>query len=55
MGPKVISACWFAEKTKKNAAIGAITDLEKIIKGEKGTLISPSSENHLEVFGRLIN
>ena len=55
MGPKVTSACWFAEKTKKKAAIGAITDLEEIITGKKGTLISPDSENHIEVFGRKIN
>lgn len=51
MLPKVISACWFAEKTGKNAAIGSLKDLEKIVRGEKGTVISPGKEKAKEVFG----
>ena len=51
MQPKVVSACWFAEKTGKKAAIGALTDLEGIVKGEKGTIISPGLINVHEVFG----
>jgi carbamate kinase len=54
MGPKVISACWFAEKTGKKAAIGSLTDLEKIVAGEKGTIISPGPQKAREVFGRLV-
>jgi carbamate kinase len=41
MGPKIKSACWFAERTGKKAAIGSLADLEKIVTGEKGTIISP--------------
>ncbi len=41
MGPKIKSACWFAERTGKKAAIGSLADLEKIVAGEKGTIISP--------------
>ncbi len=38
MGPKVRAACWFAQKTGKVAAIGALADLERIVKGEAGTI-----------------
>jgi carbamate kinase len=51
MGPKVISACWFAEKTGRKAAIGALSDLEKILTEEKGTTISPGPVRVKEVFG----
>lgn len=40
MGPKVAAACQFAQLTGKTAAIGALADLEAIVAGEKGTLIS---------------
>jgi carbamate kinase len=51
MGPKVISACWFAETTGKIAAIGALADLEKIVKGEKGTIVLPGLVATSNVFG----
>ena len=51
MGPKVISACWFAEKTGKKAAIGSLTDLGLIVDGTKGTIVSPCNEKVDEVFG----
>jgi carbamate kinase len=51
MGPKVISACWFAEKTGRKAAIGALADLEKIVEGKKGTMFSPGTDRTTEVFG----
>jgi len=51
MGPKVISACWFAEKTRKKAAIGSLADLEKIVSGKKGTIISPGKNRVKELFG----
>ena len=54
IGPKVISACWFAEKTGKKAGIGSLKDLEKIVAGEKGTIISPGKEKISEVFGKLL-
>jgi carbamate kinase len=41
MGPKVDAACHFANKTGKIAAIGALADIGGIVRGEKGTLISP--------------
>ena len=44
MGPKVDAACHFANKTGKIAAIGALADIEGIVRGEKGTLISTSHD-----------
>ncbi|PRP69505.1 carbamate kinase [Chromobacterium amazonense] len=40
MGPKVEAACEFARLTGKKAVIGALEDIEKIVKGEAGTIIS---------------
>ena len=40
MGPKVSAACRFAKATGKKAAIGALADLDKILRGEAGTTIS---------------
>lgn len=40
MGPKVEAACRFASATGKNAAIGALADLSRIIAGEAGTTVS---------------
>lgn len=40
MGPKVEAACEFARLTGKKAVIGALEDIEKIVKGEAGTVIS---------------
>lgn len=42
MGPKVEAACRFAAVTGKPAAIGALSDLGKIITGEAGTTIYPA-------------
>jgi len=44
MGPKVAAACRFAEATGKKAAIGALSDLERILAGEAGTTISIDGE-----------
>jgi len=40
MGPKVEAACRFARATGKDAAIGALADLGKIMKGEAGTTVT---------------
>ncbi len=40
MGPKVEAAREFAERTGKTAAIGALGDLEAILHGRAGTLVS---------------
>jgi len=40
MGPKVEAACRFAIRTGKTAAIGALSDLSRIIDGSAGTAIS---------------
>lgn len=40
MGPKVQAACEFARATGKVAAIGSLGDIEKIVRGEGGTLVS---------------
>ena len=48
MGPKVEAACRFAAATGKPAAIGALSDLEKIVAGEAGTTVYPSG---VMVFG----
>ncbi|HMN28301.1 MAG TPA: carbamate kinase [Caldilineaceae bacterium] len=39
MGPKVEAAVEFVEKTGKRAAIGALEDIERIVKGEAGTTV----------------
>ena len=41
MGPKVEAACKFVEETGGRAAIGSLADLEMIVAGEAGTIISP--------------
>lgn len=51
MMPKVIAACWFAEKTGKRAAIGSYTDVEKIVKEEKGTIVYPGKNKPEDIFG----
>ena len=45
MGPKVTAACEFAEQTGHCAAIGALDDIEHIVEGRAGTLISTQFEN----------
>lgn len=40
MRPKVAAACRFATETGRPAAIGTLSDLEKILTGEAGTTIS---------------
>lgn len=40
MGPKVEAAIEFATRTGKTAAIGALADVEKIARGEAGTLVT---------------
>ena len=44
MGPKVEAAQKFARETGKTAAIGALQDLEGILAGTKGTLVSKNAE-----------
>lgn len=41
MGPKVEAACRFVELTGDVAAIGQLSDVQKIIEGEAGTIITP--------------
>ncbi len=43
MGPKVEAACEFAERTGKTAAIGALADVTRMVRGEAGTLITPEA------------
>jgi carbamate kinase len=43
MGPKVAAACRFAQKTGKRAAIGALDDLDAIVRGAAGTTIDPAT------------
>jgi carbamate kinase len=40
MGPKVTAACRFAKATGKRAAIGALQDLEAILAGTAGTMVT---------------
>ena len=40
MGPKVRAACNFAAATGKKAAIGALSDLQALVSGDRGTTIS---------------
>ncbi len=43
MGPKVEAAAEFASRTGKTAAIGALADLVRIVRGEAGTLVTPEA------------
>ncbi|HEY2737258.1 MAG TPA: carbamate kinase [Thermoanaerobaculia bacterium] len=49
MGPKVEAAVEFAERTGKTAAIGALADVERIARGEAGTLVTEEAAE-LEVY-----
>lgn len=51
IGPKVISACWFAEKTGKKAAIGSLANLSEMASEKSGTIIFPTGKRLKEVFG----
>ena len=44
MGPKVEAAIEFATRTGKTAAVGALADVERIARGEAGTLVSTEVE-----------
>ena len=39
MGPKVEAACRFVERCGKTAVIGALHEIDKILKGEAGTRV----------------
>jgi carbamate kinase len=43
MGPKVAAACHFVTVTGQNAAIGALGDLDEIIAGTRGTIVSAAA------------
>lgn len=50
MGPKVSAACAFVRETGKQAAIGALADIEAIVSGRAGTIIKKrelEGENHV--------
>ncbi|KQV41697.1 MULTISPECIES: carbamate kinase [unclassified Rhizobium] len=40
MGPKVDAACQFARGPGRKAAIGALADIEAIVRGDRGTIVS---------------
>lgn len=44
MGPKIQAACEFAAHTGKTAVIGALADIEAIVRGDGGTRISTDTE-----------
>ena len=44
MGPKVDAVCRFVELTGNAAAIGRLEDAEAILRGEAGTIVTPSGE-----------
>ena len=41
MGPKVLAACDFVERTGRRAVIGAIGQIESMLAGDAGTEICP--------------
>jgi carbamate kinase len=41
IGPKAEAACRFAEASGRRAAIGALTDAARIVRGEAGTQVAP--------------
>ena len=42
MGPKVDAVCRFVELTGGMAAIGSLDDAAAILRGEAGTIVTPS-------------
>jgi carbamate kinase len=44
MGPKVESAIEFVERTGKVAAIGALSDVERLVRGEAGTIVTTDAQ-----------
>ncbi len=44
MGPKVDAACRFVERTGRVAAIGALTQAERIMAGDAGTIITATGQ-----------
>jgi carbamate kinase len=42
MGPKVEAACRFVELTGGTAAIGSVRDVDVILTGKAGTIVTPS-------------
>lgn len=44
MGPKVEAACEFARLTGKRAVIGALEDIELIVQGKAGTIVSTEKQ-----------
>jgi carbamate kinase len=50
MGPKVRAACTFVEETGGFAAIGSITDIDAILRGEAGTVVARDAAG-LELVG----
>ena len=49
MGPKVEAAAEFARQTGKRAVIGALEDIEKIVQGQAGTIVSTET-NGIEYY-----
>ena len=43
MGPKIEAACEFAEHTGHAAVIGALQDIEAIVRGQAGTRVSTAA------------
>lgn len=41
IGPKVEAACRFVEATGRRAAVGALADAERVLRGEAGTQVAP--------------
>jgi len=44
MRPKVLAACEFARSTGNRAAIGGLTDIEQMLAGEAGTIVTEDQE-----------
>jgi carbamate kinase len=48
MGPKVDAACRFVELTGGVAAIGSLEEAPAILRGQAGTIVTPTGEYHGE-------
>jgi carbamate kinase len=54
MGPKVEAACRFAISTGRKAAIGSLTDMARVVRGEAGTqIVAPAAEPAIAATRRL--
>jgi carbamate kinase len=54
MGPKVDAVCRFVELTGDMAAIGRLDDAPAILRGEAGTIVTPTGSYGTDPIGTIL-